>query len=1047
MADRVVSAVYSPKEYLKKPYKLLRPGADATITDEDGNGAFHYLAHGEMFEDPDSSDSDEGFVFGRRSRPPSPVKPPSPVDDPSMTTEGLIHSLQAAGADINLQNKNGETPLHLLCRKYSIYQEIGFLCQEEDEKLCEIMCQAGADLNIRDRQGRSAVFCLFQIEHKSWYGDQCEHVCQLVSRLGGRFDVQDNQGQTVIHCLLSGAGVVHLTLVEALVRHGVDPRAVGDEGNTLWHAAAGRLAALVHVEGHKALIDLLLRLGVDPQKPNKSGRTALHALNSREAPYFGERLTVFPACVPELRSTAFDCLLHVYLKSGYELDIRDNQGVTPLHLTCTFSEYQTGRLLEAGADPTIPTHEGLTPLHLAARCGQANIIGLLLDKAKTHQSGPGGRSPSFFHEVINAKDARGRSPLYYACSSGRAESVKLLLDAGASVQSDEYSGSVWQACAGFEEEQSNWSSSPIAPRSLATASSVLIEGKTRPLPKRDDKFLRQHLVDVLRLLVQNQEARVAVASYLDEAISAAAAKEHDYTVWCLVDARNSLEPGAATATVGEAALACLARVNTLSIAEAASLSPQNLRAEFRRLMGLRRHDLVQRLLLEHGWGELDWDGNTFIHDLVRNGFVSLLRGLSPLVKELSTKLEDVEWCDAQKLASSKGFFINCFPEKIDQNPAQGSTQPLLLVACRSEEPNMEVVKFLVDEIGCGVDTQGYVRVCFPDLGLPTRHGICRHETPVHVLVRGRIHWWQISEALPYLSRDRGANLEVRDCFHSTPLAVAVSHIGRVTFNRAAVERLLELGADANAVDMRRTCESPEMTDVLLSGGALVKPAAILAAVRSRNCDVLNMLLSRGGDVNARETAAPAAHERQVAPIYVETRAARRDRILSDSDVPMHLRLHFYSAVPDYLGRNIDSEEPPPPPPPPTDTQQTRLAIPALPYVPERQMYPLDYAAHLFSRQPELDDFARSQQPGGGHRGVSYERPRPLPTGELARVIETLMAHGADIMAAYELPNGSSMSIKDRIVLRGRECPTHPLGRPQRARRILELCKTTCEGEL
>lgn len=1035
MADRVVAAAYSPLDYLKKPYKLLRQGADATITDEDGNGAFHYLVQSDMFKDPVSPESDEEFIFPRGFRPPLPIGPPSPVDDPSMTMEGLVHSLQAAGADINLQNKNGETPLHWLWRNYSYNQELLVASpdQERDEKLCEIMCQAGADLNIRDRQGRSAVFFLSHIRTHSRLSGQGERLCQLMSRLGGRFDVQDDQGQTLIHYLFSCIGSLRLPLVEALVRHGVDPCAVDDQGNTLWHAADDRLDLDGRAEPSKLVIDLLLRLGVDPRRPNKSGRTALHGLSSREAPYFGghfraAHLTIFPACVPDMKTTAFDHLLRAYQESGYELDIPDNQGVTPLHLACTFSEYQAGRLLEAGADPRTPTNEGLTPLHLAARCGQANIIGLLLDKAKkTAQSGLAGGPPSSVYKVINAKDACGRSPLYYACASGRAESVALLLDAGASVQSDRYSGSVWQACAEFEEEQSNWSSSPPPYHGRMTASSVLIEGKTRPVRSRADKFPRQHLGDVLRLLVRHQPAPGAGCSYLDEAISAAAAKQHDYTVWCLVEVLTSLGPGAARGTLDEAVSACLARVDALGITEAASLSPQDLRAEFQRLMRLRRHDLVQSLILQHGWGELDLDGYTFIHDLVRNGFVSLLRALKPLVEELSAKLEDVEWCNAQKLASSNGTFINRFPGEVGQNFAQGSTQPLLLVACQSAEPNMEVVKFLVDEIGCRTDTQGYVRVHFPGSDLPTGYGICRHETALHVLVRGTMHWWQISEALPYLARDRGASLEVRDCFDSTPLAVAVSHIGRVSFSRGAVRTLLDLGADAKVVDMTWTCESADMTDLLLSRGAVVKPAAILAAVRSTNCDVLNILLSRGGDVNARETVLPAEQRRRTnTPIYIETTAPPRERIVPPSNIPKQLE------------RPARPAEDPAPAPPPTGS------IPARLYVPERQMYPLDYAAHLLSRQPELDYLTSYNGPSQDYTGPG---PRPIPAGELARVVEALVARGADVTASYELPGGSRMSIRDRVVLRAGDCGFRALGRPQLARRILELCRTTYEGEL
>jgi hypothetical protein len=302
-----------------------------------------------------------------------------------------------------------------------------------------------------------------------------------------------------------------------------------------------------------------------------------------------------------------------------------------------------------------------------------------------------------------------------------------------------------------------------------------------------------------------------------------------------------------------------------------------------------------------------------------------------------------------------------------------------------------------------------------------------------VLVRGRTNWWKTSEALPYLARNRGASLEVRDCFQSTPLAVAVSHIGRVTFNQGVVDKLLEFGADAKAVDMSWTCESPEMTDLLLSRGAVVKPAAILAAVRNRNFDVLNMLLSRGGDVNARERAVPAADYHQNKPIYVETTAPPREKWPPMSDIPKHLR--------------GDARLEEPAPTPPMGTEMTPSTTSAPPYVPEREMYPLDYAAHLFSRQPELDEFFDGIQVSRGLGVMNRACARRLPAGELARVIETLIAHGADVMATYEFPDGSRMSIKDRIVLRGKDIGLPWVDRPKLARRILELCKTTNEGEV
>lgn len=1014
MADLSSSYRPSPRYDIRKPFSLLREGADASVTDKDGNGAFHYLVQSGVFKKRANISKHKMF---RRFQS-------SPVDDPEMTREALIHSLRAAGADITLQNNNGETPLHVMCKKFSA--QGGF-----DEKLFESLIQAGADLNLRDHRGESPVFSLILTDafnHRTTeFG---EHMCQLMSRLGGRFDLTDCRGQTILHSLLSGNSFSRLSVVESLARHGVDPSAVDNEGNTLWHAAAaGRMGR--GSGGFQGLTDLLLRLEADVERPNNSGRNPLHCLSSLLAPSLDMKaLEIFPSCIPDIKTTAFDTLVQVYVDRGHEIDSPDNFGATPLHLASTFSAYQARRLLQAGADPRKSTHEGLTPLHLSARCRQPNILGILLETARERElDAPEASRPSFsVHELANKRDCRGRPALYYACASGRPESVTMLLAAGASVHSDTYDGSVWQACAEFEEEEMNWADSRPSPFMLETAGSILVDDKKRPtLAKR--KFPTERLEGVLSLLLQRQKSSEKAIAFIDEAISSAVAKQHVYTVECLVQARNSLNETLRAVTpraplkFDESMAACLSRRAAAGNAESEEVvkSPQALRTEFERLMCLRRYDLVQQLVLQHGWGELDGDGNTFVHDLVQNGFVSILRAIRPLVEELSEKLKDIEWCDRQKLASSKAAIINYYPDRSGQKLSPGSTQPLLFAACQSEHPNMEVVRFLVEEIGCDVNVQGYLRVRIRDT--PTGYGICKHETPIHTLVRGRTHWWQTSEALPYLGGDHGADLEVRDCFQSTPLVVAAAHIGRVTFDRRAFEKLLKLGADVKAVDLTWASDSAEMTDLLLSRGAVLKPAAFLAAVRSMNCDVLNVLISRGGDVNARQTSTggeetPAQIHRP-APIYIETWAPPRE-IIPRTEFERHLE-----GTPSRPSR--DGKTP---------------ATPG-PFVPEEEMYPLDYAAHWYSRQPEVDEMLSIM--GGGNYEVPYMWA--LPADELERVMETLVARGADVNAAYEFPGGVRMTIKERIVLRGANWRGPGLDRPQRARKILEICKTTYEGEL
>lgn len=85
--------------------------------------------------------------------------------------EGLIRGLQASRADINLQNKQGETPLHIMCRNPSIKDPL-------DEKLFGTLIHADADPNLRDSHGESAVFSLFLTESFNFGTKKSgEHMC------------------------------------------------------------------------------------------------------------------------------------------------------------------------------------------------------------------------------------------------------------------------------------------------------------------------------------------------------------------------------------------------------------------------------------------------------------------------------------------------------------------------------------------------------------------------------------------------------------------------------------------------------------------------------------------------------------------------------------------------------------------------------------------------------------------------------------------------------------------------------------------------------
>lgn len=79
-------------------------------------------------------------------------------------------------------------------------------------------------------------------------------------------------------------------------------------------------------------------------------------------------------------------------------------------------------------------------------------------------------------------------------------------------------------------------------------------------------------------------------------------------------------------------------------------------------------------------------------------------------------------------------------------------------------------------------------------------------------MRGRCHWWQATEALPYLVREHGADLEIQDRQGRTPLNVALDDVSLGIFNRRAVDALIELGADVITANLTLVGEDIELTE-------------------------------------------------------------------------------------------------------------------------------------------------------------------------------------------------------------------------------------------
>ncbi|KAF4460013.1 ankyrin [Fusarium albosuccineum] len=454
----------------EEAFSLLENGADVSVVDEKGNGALHNLvANKELGE--------RGHL--------------------------LLEQLHAKGADANLKNHQGQTPLHSWLSNFSSQCK-----RKEAEKVLDQLLAAGADVNTNNEKGQPALFQIMEIKGHFLYPDAKIKFCQKMLAAGASLDATNSEGRNLLHCMIQPEHS-SLDLIRFLVSCGMDPHQADTKGNTLWHLAVPGLVGIHH---GTALIKELEKLGVDPLSTSHDGETPLHvAVKWNPTAFCSQNCECnsrFTRSYSPYSPSVFDYFLGLY----HDIDIVDKGDVTPLHLASTVSEYLTRRLLELGADPRKKTREGLTPLHLALRSKQTNTLGLLLAwlKAKV--------SDETTLKLVNGHDCQGRSPLYYGCASGCVETVKLLLDAGAVVDTDVFTGSAWQGCGMMRAKEDL----------------KLVFGRSKKFGS-----VNKRLDEIVNILVADGFA--SGVRYIDQAISLSIENKPDHATECLLRTRQQLD--------------------------------------------------------------------------------------------------------------------------------------------------------------------------------------------------------------------------------------------------------------------------------------------------------------------------------------------------------------------------------------------------------------------------------------------------------------------------------------------------------------------------
>jgi ankyrin repeat protein len=782
----------SSESLLERTLLLVRAGIDVTLTDDEGNSALHYAVR----------------IINTHQH--------------THCLTPLVAAMIAKGANVNLANNAGETPMHLFR-----WME----CCSLD--ILAALVKAGANLEAKDIDGRTPLMAWAGRRHSP----QCPDIARIYDKMaeyGASFTTTDNLGRTLLHAAVPQGEDIS-EFIDYLNDHGVDPKQTDNAGNTLWHAAIPSFCAWFHAQGIYAQIT---QLGVDPWAPNAVGHTPLHSV----CMYRQDFMDVDDWDHNYVLNKAYPPVLDYMMSVYKDVDCGDNQGITPLHYTSTFSEMLTAFLLQNGADAFRATHEGLTTLHLAARSRQANIVGLLLENLRSTESDKACAA------AVNAKDSLGRTALYYACRSGRVESVRLLLNAGATVRIGPFKGSAWHGCADFESELDDrlWSrriteaascyprywlvSSTGADKTQswgyfeAFAGSCLMTTLERPVHvihrdtvfQSSGQFPMERLQDIVSLLAAHD--LITTRNSIGEAIKLAVERSFDYTVEVLSKLQQSL--GLRQSIEFETALtACIKNRQAFldnSLQEASSFQHQMELRDFD--AAVNNIETFENLLLHDPQNALH-----VMSHLIEGGYAWLIDQLTTpeMVSDPETRIEIEASQDSPNIL-----------------------KPLIVAACQRKDPNIEVLRVLVQK-GANLNAQ-----------MQSTDETVSGRSALHFLATSN-NWWQSRLAIPFLVK-HGADMELKDSHGRTPLRLALNNAGAPWFNFEAVKMLLELGANPNAVDteevscLQKACQCEKTFKLLLHHGAVVSYGDILNPIYQKDLHTLELILRSGADPNIRD---------------------------------------------------------------------------------------------------------------------------------------------------------------------------------------------------